>query len=151
MATNNQLNTAWLVQLTNPHHDGTTQQIDDQVQAFVTDNAVFNQKRTALHQARQTEDETTGETVVATAKMLTAANGRSRLGATVHTKFSQLFAQSVSWQKVDAKTGAVVEDEDITDNGETPGGGSGSGGGSGTGSGSGGGSDEGGGGFESGS
>ena len=57
MATNNQLNTAWLVQLTNPHHDGTTQQIDDQVQAFVTDNAVFNQKRTALHQARQTEDE----------------------------------------------------------------------------------------------
>ena len=57
MASNNQLNTAWLVQLTNPHHDGTTQQIDDQVQAFVTDNAVFNQKRTALHQARQTEDE----------------------------------------------------------------------------------------------
>ena len=57
MATNNQLNTAWLAQLPNPHHDGTTQQIDDHVQAFETDNAVFNQKRAALHQARQTEDE----------------------------------------------------------------------------------------------
>ena len=57
MATNNQLNTAWLAQLPNPHHDGTTQQIDDHVQAFETDNQVFNQKRAALHQARQTEDE----------------------------------------------------------------------------------------------
>ena len=57
MATNNQLNYGWLADLPNPHHDGTTQQIDDHVQAFETDNAVFNQKRTALHQARQTEDE----------------------------------------------------------------------------------------------
>ena len=57
MPTNNQLNTAWLVQLPNAHHDGTTQQIDDHVQAFQTDNQVFNQKRSALHQARQTEDE----------------------------------------------------------------------------------------------
>ena len=57
MPTNNQLNTAWLVQLPNAHHDGTTQQIDDLAQAFETDNQVFNQKRTALHQARQTEDE----------------------------------------------------------------------------------------------
>lgn len=57
MATNNQLNYGWLGDLTNAHHDGTTQQIDDHVQAFVTDNQMFNQKRTALHQARQTEDE----------------------------------------------------------------------------------------------
>lgn len=69
---------------------------------------------------KDTKDEKTGETIVATAKMLTAANGKSRLGATVHTKFSQLFAQSVSWQKVDAKTGAVIDEEDITDNGDTP-------------------------------
>ena len=52
-----QLNTSWLAELTNPNHDGTTQQIDDFVQAFVTDNQVFNQKKAAVHQARQTEDE----------------------------------------------------------------------------------------------
>ena len=34
MPTNNQLNTAWLVQLPNAHHDGTTQQIDDHVGYF---------------------------------------------------------------------------------------------------------------------
>jgi len=56
MITDNQLNTAWLAELTNPHHDGTTQQIDDFAQAYVTDNQVFIQKRTALHQARQVED-----------------------------------------------------------------------------------------------
>ena len=39
MATNNQLNYGWLADLPNPHHDGTTQQIDDHVQAFETDNA----------------------------------------------------------------------------------------------------------------
>ena len=52
-----QLNTSWLSELTNPHHDGTTQQIDDFVQAFVTDNQIFNQKKTAVHQARLKEDE----------------------------------------------------------------------------------------------
>ena len=52
-----QLNTSWLAELTNPHHDGTTQQIDDFVQAFTTDNARFLQKAAALHQARQAEDE----------------------------------------------------------------------------------------------
>ena len=57
MADNNQLNVAWLGDLSNPHHDGTTQQIDDFAQAFVTDNQVFNQKRAAVHQARQKEDE----------------------------------------------------------------------------------------------
>ena len=34
MADNNQLNTAWLGELTNAHHDGTTQQIDDHVGYF---------------------------------------------------------------------------------------------------------------------
>ena len=61
----------------------------------------------------------------ATAKMLIASNGRSRLGATVSTKFSQQFAQSVSWQKVDAQTYAVIDDEDITDGADDPSGGSG--------------------------
>ncbi|MBQ3301447.1 MAG: hypothetical protein IJH04_04810 [Eggerthellaceae bacterium] len=57
MADNNQLNTAWLSNLTNAHHDGTTQQIDDFVQSFETDNARFREKAAALHQARQKEDE----------------------------------------------------------------------------------------------
>lgn len=57
MATINRLNTSWLGDLTNPHHDGTTQQIDDVVQAFETDNQVFLKKRAALHQARQVEDD----------------------------------------------------------------------------------------------
>lgn len=57
MADNNQLNYGWLYKLTNPHHDGTTQQADDFLQAFVTDNPVFNQKRTTVHQCRQNEDQ----------------------------------------------------------------------------------------------
>ena len=57
MADNNQLNTAWLGELTNPHHDGTTQQIDDFVRNFETDNAKVLQKVAAVHQCRQTEDE----------------------------------------------------------------------------------------------
>ena len=60
---------------------------------------------------------------VATAKMLTANKGKSRLGASVAIKFSQQFANEVSWQKIDERTGAAVEDEeDITDGGTTPGG-----------------------------
>lgn len=58
-----------------------------------------------------------GNLVVATAKMLTANRGKSRLGASVSIKFSQQFANEVSWQKIDERTGAAVEDEDITDNG----------------------------------
>jgi len=57
MADNNQLNTAWLGDLSNAHHDGTTQQIDDFAQSFVTDNQLFNQRKAAVHQARQREDE----------------------------------------------------------------------------------------------
>ena len=60
---------------------------------------------------------------VATAKMLTANKGKSRLGASVTIKFSQQFANEVSWQKIDERTGAAVEDEeDITDGGTAPGG-----------------------------
>ena len=61
-------------------------------------------------------------TRAATAKMLNAANGKSRLSATVSIKFSGEFAQSVSWQKVDERTGAAIEDEDITDGGSNAGG-----------------------------
>lgn len=57
MAESNQLNYGWLVNMSNANHDGTTQQIDDAVQAFQSDNAVFNQKKAALHAARQKEDE----------------------------------------------------------------------------------------------
>ncbi len=35
----------------------------------------------------------------------------------------QEFATQVSWQKVDEKTGAAIEEEDITDSGTIPGGG----------------------------
>lgn len=59
----------------------------------------------------------------ATAKMVTANKGKSRLGASVSIKFSQEFASQVSWQKIDERTGAVVEEEDITDGGSESGGG----------------------------
>ena len=68
---------------------------------------------------KDTKDAKTGEVTVATAKMLTANKGKSRLGASVSVKFSQEFAANVSWQKVDEKTGAVIEDEDITDGSNT--------------------------------
>ena len=52
-----QLNFSWLAELTNPHHDGTTQQIYDFAHAYQTDNARYQQKVAALGQCRQTEDE----------------------------------------------------------------------------------------------
>ena len=60
----------------------------------------------------------------ATAKMVTASKGKSRLGASVAINFSKQFAMEVSWQKVD-ETGAAVEEEDITDGGSESGGGGG--------------------------
>ena len=60
----------------------------------------------------------------ATAKMVTASKGKSRLGASVNINFSKQFAMEVSWQKVD-ETGAAVEEEDITDGGSESGGGGG--------------------------
>jgi len=68
-----------------------------------------------------------GNDFVATAKMVTAANAKSRLGCTVSSKFSQKFAQEVSWLKTDL-TGAVIEEEgeDITEGNENVDGGGGS-------------------------
>ena len=66
---------------------------------------------------RDSEDEK-GNQIIATAKMVTANKGKSRLGATVATKFSQEFARSVLWQKIDERTGSEVADdgdEDIVD------------------------------------
>ena len=70
---------------------------------------------------KDTEDKN-GNKTVATAKMLTANKGKSRLGASVSIKFSQEFASQVSWQKIDERTGAAIEDEeDITDGGASGG------------------------------
>ena len=53
---------------------------------------------------------------VATAEMLNAANGKSRLGCTVAAKFSRQFSDEVSWQKVDPQAAAAASgEEDITE------------------------------------
>lgn len=57
MAQKYQLSFSWLDELSNSNHDGTTQQIDDFAQAFLTDNQVFIGKRSNIHQARLREDE----------------------------------------------------------------------------------------------
>lgn len=67
----------------------------------------------------------------ATAKMLSASKGKSRMGASVSINFSKEFAMEVSWQKIDERTGAAVEEEDITDGGSTSGDGGDSNGGNG--------------------
>ena len=69
-------------------------------------------------------DPKTGELVVATAEMLTANGAKSRLGCTVHKKFSAKFAQEVSWQKVNQDGSAIEEEEDITQNNDNVEGGS---------------------------
>ena len=69
---------------------------------------------------------------VAKIEDFTLAGAKSRLGATVSKKYSAQFAAEVSWQRVDA-SGAAVEEEDITDNGENQGGSNNNGGGSGSG------------------
>lgn len=64
------------------------------------------------------KEQTDGTTLVATADMLNAANGKSRLGCTVSTKFSQEFAASVQWQKVSEADSGNTDDttgEDVTD------------------------------------
>ena len=63
---------------------------------------------------KDTEDKQ-GNKTVATAKMLTANKGRSRLGASASIKFSQESVSQVSWQKVDERTGAEISEENITD------------------------------------
>ena len=59
---------------------------------------------------------------VATPKMVTANKGKSRLGATVAPSFSQEFARSVSWQKIDERTGAEISDGDNIVEEDGPGG-----------------------------
>lgn len=49
--------TAYLSRLTNANHDGVTQQIDDRLQAFETENQMLIQAAAAVHAARQKEDE----------------------------------------------------------------------------------------------
>ena len=72
---------------------------------------------------KDTEDAQTHEPIVATAEMLNAANGKSRLGCTVAAKFSRQFADEVSWQKVDPQAAAAASgEEDITEGGENQGG-----------------------------
>ena len=58
---------------------------------------------------------------VATAEKFTLAGAKSRLGATVSKKYSAQFAAEVSWQRVDA-SGAAIDEENIVDGGDTPGG-----------------------------
>jgi hypothetical protein len=53
-------------------------------------------------------------TEVATFEKFSLAGAKSRLGASVSKKYSQQFANEVSWQRIDA-TGAAITDEDITD------------------------------------
>ncbi len=55
---------------------------------------------------------------VAKIEDFTLAGAKSRLGATVSKKYSAQFAADVSWQRVDA-SGAVIEEEDIVDDGGT--------------------------------
>ena len=45
------------VRLTNANHDGVTQQIDDRLQAFETENQMLIQAAAAVHTARQKEEE----------------------------------------------------------------------------------------------
>ena len=61
---------------------------------------------------------------MATAEMLNAANGKSRLGCTVAAKFSRQFSDEVSWLKVDPQAAAAASgEEDITEGGDNQGGG----------------------------
>ena len=61
---------------------------------------------------------------MATAEMLNAANGKSRLGGTVAAKFSRQCSDEVSWMKVDPQAAAAASgEEDITEGGDNQGGG----------------------------
>ena len=72
---------------------------------------------------KDTEAPETHAPIVATAEMLNAANGRSRLGCTVAAKFSRQFSDEVSWQKVDPTAAAAASgEEDITEGGDNQGG-----------------------------
>lgn len=72
---------------------------------------VYPNLNASVKDVKDKEDKVT----VATAKMLTANKGKSRLGASVSIKFSQEFASNVSWQKIDERTEAEIPNEDIID------------------------------------
>ena len=55
---------------------------------------------------------------MATAEILNAANGKSRLGCTVAAKFSRQFSDEVSWMKVDPQAAAAASGEVTKDGGE---------------------------------
>ena len=57
MADFEELSCCYLGLLSNAHHDGTTQQIDDCCGDYETENATFIRKATVLHQCRVKEDE----------------------------------------------------------------------------------------------
>ncbi len=57
MADFEDLSFSYLGLLSNAHHDGTTQQIDDCCGNFETENQVFLRKAQTLHQCRVKEDE----------------------------------------------------------------------------------------------
>ena len=50
------LTTSYLARLTNANHDGVTQQIDDRLQGFETENMMLLQAVSGVHTARQGED-----------------------------------------------------------------------------------------------
>ena len=50
--------TSYLTRLSNAEHDGVTQQIDDRLQGFETDNQMLIQAGADVHTARQGEDVT---------------------------------------------------------------------------------------------
>ena len=50
------LTTNYLTRLSNANHDGVTQQIDDRLQAYETDNQMLVAATAAVHQARLSED-----------------------------------------------------------------------------------------------
>ena len=77
MADFEELNFSYLGLLSNAHHDGTTQQIDDATRDFETENATFLRKSAALHQCRVKEDEVWQKSQVDPAvKQLQAADKR---------------------------------------------------------------------------
>ena len=50
------LTTSYLAKLSNANHDGVTQQIDDRLQGYETDNLKVIQAAEGVHTARQAED-----------------------------------------------------------------------------------------------
>lgn len=61
------------------------------------------------------DKEENGVKIVATAKDLKANHAKTRLGCMVSSKFSDQFAASVTWKKVDKNGNAVNEEEEEDD------------------------------------